>query len=61
MLWHKPEHENGPEWVVEGAPVGQYYGLGGSWTTWEDLPEIIEDLGEGSPAGKVTGFAYHGA
>ncbi|CAN0037703.1 unnamed protein product [Scytosiphon promiscuus] len=54
MLWHSPKHENGPEWVVEGAPVGQYYGLGGSWTTWRDLPEIIQILGEGSPAGQVS-------
>lgn len=54
MLWHKPEHGSGPDWVVEGKPVGQYYGLGGSWTAWQDLPEITAGLGEGSPARKVS-------
>lgn len=54
MLWHRPSHGGGPDWVTEGAPVGQFYGLGGHWTLWEDLPEIIKGLGKDSPAGEVS-------
>ncbi|CAM9421906.1 unnamed protein product [Pylaiella littoralis] len=54
MLWHEQEQQTGPAWVVEGTPVGQFYGLGGTWTTWKDLPEITRPLGNDSPALKVT-------
>ena len=30
-------------WVTEGHPVAQHYGLGGKWTSWEDLEHIVQD------------------
>lgn len=53
MLWNDEDARNGPDWVVEGTPVAQFYGLGGVWTTWDDLPEITKDLGEDTPARAV--------
>lgn len=53
MLWRSPSGEDGPEWVEEGYPVGQYYGLGGLWTSWGDLKDIAQGLGRNSPALKV--------
>lgn len=53
MLWHDREFANGPESVVEGKPVAQFYGLGGAWAKWPDLDEITEDLGPDTPARKV--------
>lgn len=54
MLWHERDQGTGSAWVEEGAPVGQFYGLGGSWTKWPDLPEITEGLGRDSPARAVS-------
>lgn len=34
--------------------MGQFYGLGGVWTKWKDLPEITKDLGADSPAMTVS-------
>lgn len=53
MLWHDGDAGEGPDWVEEGSPVGQFYGLGGVWTTWNDLSEITENLGEDTPARAV--------
>lgn len=53
MLWYKPDQAAGSTWVEEGAPVGQFYGLGGSWTEWRDLHEITKGLGADSPARMV--------
>lgn len=57
MLWHEQDQATGPTWVEEGAPVGQFYGLGGSWTKWKDLPEITKGLGRQSPARAVGLFS----
>ncbi|CAB1116688.1 unnamed protein product [Ectocarpus sp. CCAP 1310/34] len=54
MLWHDGDAGEGPDWVEEGSPVGQFYGLGGVWTTWDDLREITENLGEDTPARAVS-------
>lgn len=54
MLWHERDQAKGSAWVEEGGPVGQFYGLGGAWTKWEDLPEITKGLGNDSPARKVS-------
>ena len=57
MLWHQPDQATGSAWVEEGAPVGQFYGLGGQWTKWKDLSEITKGLGRDSPAKAVRKFA----
>lgn len=54
MLWHQEDQATGSAWVEEGGPVGQFYGLGGVWTKWKDLPEITKDLGADSPAMTVS-------
>ncbi|CAM9372253.1 unnamed protein product [Discosporangium mesarthrocarpum] len=54
MLWQLTESKPEVDWVVEGKPVGQFYGLSGNWVHWEDLPGITAQLGEDSPARKVS-------
>lgn len=53
VLWHNKSFDDGPDWVEEGKPVGQFYGLGGSWTQWNDLAEITMDLGSNTPSRQV--------
>lgn len=53
MLWHDPEFVKPSDWVTEGYPVAQFYGLGGVWRGWKDFEEIIEELGPDTPAREV--------
>lgn len=53
MLWLSEKSAKGPDWVVEGYPVGQFYGLGGIWAKFADLGRITENLGEDTPAREV--------
>lgn len=57
MLWHDEHSADGPDWVMEGRPVAQYYGLGGYWANWRDLKDITKVLGPNSPANEVGGMA----
>ena len=60
MLWHDAEFEQPSEWVIKGHPVGQFYGLGGSWSNWKDFDEIVEDLGPDTPANEVRSASWKG-
>ncbi|CAM9158118.1 unnamed protein product [Choristocarpus tenellus] len=51
MLWSVKESEPA-DWVEEGKPVSQSYGLGGIWTEWKDI--MRAELGEDTPALKVS-------
>lgn len=53
MLWVDRDSESGEDWVVEGKPVAQKYGLGGIWAVWPDLGDITQKLGADSPANQV--------
>lgn len=53
MLWLDKESASGGDWVVEGKPVAQKYGLGGAWAQWPELTDITQKLGVDSPANQV--------